>query len=75
MELEKIVKRVQRAWELARKTGDDFYIDSAALNLHSFYTGFEVLFELIATSFDTRLNRKGKTGTRSYCDKWRRRFL
>ncbi|MDA8336402.1 MAG: hypothetical protein M0Z41_15675 [Peptococcaceae bacterium] len=51
-ELQRIADRIQLAWERASQTGDDFYIDGTALNLHSFYTGFEVIFELIATSFD-----------------------
>lgn len=40
-EISQTVIRVQVAWERAEQTGDDFYLDSVALNLHSFYTGLE----------------------------------
>ena len=32
--------------------GDDLYLDSVALNLHTFYTALERIFELIAASVD-----------------------
>lgn len=32
--------------------GDDLYLDGVALNLHSFYSGLERLFELIALNID-----------------------
>jgi len=33
----------------------DVYLDSVALNLHSFYSGVEKLFQLIATHLDNNL--------------------
>ena len=49
-DLERVVQRALRAWPQAQKaSGDqDAYLDSVALNLHSFYSGLERLFELIA---------------------------
>ena len=44
--------RLINAWEHASRTGDELYIDSVALNLHSFYTALERIFELIAISID-----------------------
>lgn len=53
-ELEGTVRRIKRAWDAARRaqTDQDMYIDSAALNLHSFYSGLERLFEYIANQLD-----------------------
>ena len=51
-EISQTVIRVQIAWKRAEQTGDDFYLDSVALNLHSFYTGLEKIFELIAATVD-----------------------
>ena len=51
-ELEQLVNRAREAWRRAQQSGDDFYLDSVALNLHSFYAGLERLFELIATVVD-----------------------
>jgi hypothetical protein len=53
-DLDKITRRVQRSWLIAqRETKEqDIYLDSVALNLHSFYSGLERLFELIARTVD-----------------------
>ena len=53
-ELERSVRRAERAWKAARdRPGDqDMYVDSAALNLHGFYSGLERLFEYIANQLD-----------------------
>jgi len=53
-DLEIIIGRVQRSWVKAQKiSGDqDAYLDSVALNLHSFYSGLERIFELIARHID-----------------------
>ena len=51
-ELERLVERVRLAWQRVNKTGDDFYADSVALNLHGIYTGLERVFELIAIHVD-----------------------
>ncbi len=51
--LDSEVKRAAKAWEMMSGASDpDPYIDSAALNLHGFYSGIERLFELIATQVD-----------------------
>jgi len=55
LELSALTDRVQRAWEMVKKKSDDFYLDSVALNLHSFYSGLERIFELVATSIDGNL--------------------
>lgn len=53
-ELDRVVERTQRVWSRAVQPSQDqdLYIDSVALNLHSFYTGVERLFELIARHID-----------------------
>lgn len=51
-EMKLIINRIQGGWERARQSGDEFYLDSVALNLHSFYTALERVFELIAITVD-----------------------
>lgn len=51
-EVKKAVERAQAGWERSKRTGDEFYLDSVALNLHSFYTALERIFELIAANVD-----------------------
>ncbi|MCA9994839.1 MAG: hypothetical protein KDE56_03760 [Anaerolineales bacterium] len=48
--LNRAVLRVQRAWEAAQQPSNeqDMFIDSTALNLHSFYSGLERLLEYAA---------------------------
>lgn len=41
--------------EKAHKSGDDGYWDGVALNLHSFYTGIEHIFEDIARTLEKSL--------------------
>lgn len=55
-EIDKVVKKINTAWQLANK-GDDmtYYVDSVALNLHGFYSGVERIFELIAKKIDNNL--------------------
>ncbi len=50
--LEYVVKRTCEAWQKSQKSTDDLYLDSVALNLHSFYAGLERLFEIIGRSID-----------------------
>ena len=52
VELVRVVDRVQEGLQRAQRSADDFYLDSVALNLHSFYAGLERLFELIAANID-----------------------
>ena len=65
-EIKKAVDRAQTGWERARRTGDEFYLDSVALNLHSFYTALERIFELIAANIDQ---------TRPKGDNWHQELL
>jgi hypothetical protein len=56
-EFERVMNRALRAWPQAQKTfpEQEVYMDSVALNLHSFYAGVERLFELIARHMDRGL--------------------
>jgi hypothetical protein len=52
-DLEHVVQRALRAWSQAQASpGEQAYLDSVALNLHSFYSGLERLFELVARHVD-----------------------
>lgn len=51
-EIEHTLKRAMEGIKRAKKTGDDYYLDGVALNLHSFYSGIERIFELIAVNVD-----------------------
>lgn len=52
--IEQTVQRAQSAWENANQFPDqqEYYLDSVALNLHSFYNGLERIFEAIARQLD-----------------------
>lgn len=52
VDLEQVVVRLSEAWQRARRSGDDFYLDSVALNLHGFYSGIERIFERLAETLD-----------------------
>jgi hypothetical protein len=39
--LESVIDRIKEGWQRSKKSGDDYYIDSVALNLHGFYSGLE----------------------------------
>ena len=54
-EIERVVRRVQAGWKEYQAFGDELYLDSVALNLHSFYNGLERLLQGIATTVDSRL--------------------
>jgi len=54
-ELDSVIIRVADAWQRALRSGDDFYLDSVALNLHGFYSGIERIFERLGESIDGRL--------------------
>ena len=51
---ERVVTKAERAVLAARQSAvnQDLYLDSAALNLHDFYTGIERVFYHIATTID-----------------------
>jgi len=53
-DLERLVSRANRALETAQKNPQDtdLYIDSASLNLHDVYSGFERVFKQIAATVD-----------------------
>lgn len=53
-EIDRIVSTIQRHWQgLASGPADpDAYVNSVALNLHSFYSGLERIFELVAMQLD-----------------------
>jgi hypothetical protein len=51
-ELEKVVDRAVLLSTKAKDSGDDGYWDGVALNLHSFYSGAERIFEDIARTID-----------------------
>jgi hypothetical protein len=55
--VERSVARAKRALALAQHVpqNQDLYLDSAALNLHDFYTGLERAFEHVATAVDEHL--------------------
>ena len=48
LELEQVLRRIKEGWDKAERSGDNYYLDSVALNLHGFYSGLERVFELIA---------------------------
>ena len=56
-DLDRVVERALRAWSRTRETSEDqdVYLDSAALNLHGFYSGLERLFEMISRRMDHSL--------------------
>lgn len=51
-ELERVVERCLDIWSQSEASGDDRYLDGVALNLHSFYTGLERIFELVIAELD-----------------------
>jgi HepT-like protein len=51
-EIEHTLKRATEGVKRAKQTGDDYYLDGVALNLHSFYSGIERILELIAANVD-----------------------
>ena len=55
LDVERVVERIYQLQEKALQTGDDGYWDGVALNLHSFYSGIERIFEDIARSVDDTL--------------------
>ncbi len=53
-EIDSTVATIQRHWQGAASgaADPDAYVNSVALNLHSFYSGLERIFELVATQLD-----------------------
>lgn len=54
-DLGRVLARINDGWERARRSNDDYYLDSVALNLHGFYSGFERIFAHIAESVDREM--------------------
>ena len=54
-EIHRLLIKIEKGWGKAKEFDDDLYVDSVALNLHGFYSGFERIFELIATEIDGKL--------------------
>lgn len=54
-ELSLVLARLLEAWQRAGRSGDDFYLDSVALNLHGFYSGIERIFERLAETLDNNV--------------------
>lgn len=65
-EIEKVIDRVSTGWTRYEKSGDDYFLDSVAFNLHSFYNGLERIFELIAVVVD---------GSKPQGDNWHQTLL
>lgn len=57
LDRDRVFQRALRAWPQAQRTSSEqeAYLDSVALNLHSFYAGIERLFEIIAKRIDPTL--------------------
>jgi hypothetical protein len=52
-DLERVVQRALGIWEKAGRFPEEMaYLEAAALNLHSFYSGLERIFNLIARHID-----------------------
>lgn len=47
-----MAERARAIWSRYQETGDAYYVDAAALNLHDVYVGLERLFEEIAREVD-----------------------
>ena len=56
-EIKRVAKKAQVGLEQASrdKAGHDFYLDSVALNLHSFYAGVEKVFVMIAEVMEEKV--------------------
>ncbi|NOX61427.1 MAG: hypothetical protein GXP42_05705 [Chloroflexi bacterium] len=50
--LERVSQRVTEGWRRTLTSGDDYYLDGVALNLHGYYSGLERIFGLIAAIVD-----------------------
>jgi hypothetical protein len=55
VELNQVVERAVSFAATANKTGEEAYWDAVALNLHSYYSGVERIFEDIARTIDRTL--------------------
>jgi hypothetical protein len=53
--IKRLQQRVKKAWDKSRKTGDDLFLDSVALNLQSYYAAIENVFTHIAGNVDKKI--------------------
>ena len=44
VDLESVADRIMEGWQRSKRSGDDYYLDSVALNLHGFYSGAGTYF-------------------------------
>lgn len=60
-QIESVVDQAQMIWAEAESdsSGDDYYVDAVAINLHGFYAGLEHIFEAIATRIDQTVPNGG----------------
>ncbi|MBS3779995.1 MAG: hypothetical protein KGY41_06340 [Desulfovermiculus sp.] len=58
-DIQRVVHRIELLHNKAQQTGDNGYQDGVALNLHSFYAGFEAVFEDIGRTIDHALPAGG----------------
>lgn len=65
-EISRVVTRISEGWERARRSNDDFYLDSVALNLQGFYSGLERLFTQIVEVTE---------GNRPHGENWHQQLL
>jgi len=55
VEIDRVVLRGLHAWDMHRlNPAEDAFLDAAALNLHSFYSGLETIFGLITRQVDRK---------------------
>ncbi|PTV96848.1 hypothetical protein C8C76_12447 [Halanaerobium saccharolyticum] len=54
-ELDQLKDRIQTVWGKYKINGDEFYLDSVALNLHGLYSGFEKIFLEVAKEIDENI--------------------
>ncbi|MGO9314023.1 MAG: hypothetical protein ACLQBD_03930 [Syntrophobacteraceae bacterium] len=54
-EVQRVTRNIQKDWQNFLRTADDGYLKATAFDLHSFYTGLERVFKLIAEILDGRL--------------------
>lgn len=52
VDIERVINRIQIGWKRAGHSGDDYYLDGVALNLHGFYNGLERIFQRVAALVD-----------------------
>lgn len=70
-DIDRSVEKALKSWKLAKSAEDhrDIYLDSVALNLHSFYSGIERIFELIVRHVDGVEIEKGEIWHRELLSK------